>query len=562
MQAFIVKSPEHEADPVFVFPQNPFPAGIGLMVGEGNAAVFVKDGSIVGTLGPGRHALDPNQLPFMWNLRDANGRFQASIMFVSFAPLPARFATTTEVSGPGGQVAFQVFGTARYRIADPTRFVMASGLDPMTAVKSVLSGEQLKALLRTALAEALGAGWQPLQLCADPTRLAQRVRELAAAGDLAQLGVEVVDVSELNVSVPQATQPAAPAPVPRAEPVYEMLWNCRHCGATKLLGLSHRHCPQCGAPQNPAERYFPSDAEKVAVQDHVYYGADRICRYCQNGNGRNSKHCGTCGGPLEEGNDVQRRHDQVHALGAYGGESAEDARRELAGVAKPQPPLAPKKTSWGLILGGIAGMFVLAFLGLVVLALVWKKPAGLEVAAHEWKRDIDIERFGPVEESAWCDSLPPGASVKKRSRAVRSHEKIEKGEKCKTRKVDQGDGTFRESKECEPVYEDKPVYDDECRYTVDKWSKQRTLSAAGRSVSDAPQWPAVALERSGQCVGCEREGKRSESYIVRFVDPKSKDTSSCTFDQSKWRSFAAGSRWQGEVGVVGGILDCSSLKQR
>ena len=36
----------------------------------------------------------------------------------------------------------------------------------------------------------------------------------------------------------------------------------------------------------------------------------------------------------------------------------------------------------------------------------------------------------------------------------------------------------------------------------------------------------------------------------------------CKFDQAKWQSFAVGSRWQGEVGVLVGNLDCSSLSPR
>jgi len=65
-----------------------------------------------------------------------------------------------------------------------------------------------------------------------------------------------------------------------AEPVYEMVWDCRYCTAKKLLGLTHRHCPNCGAQQDPNARYFPLDHEKVAVQNHEFVGADMQCRYC------------------------------------------------------------------------------------------------------------------------------------------------------------------------------------------------------------------------------------------------------------------------------------------
>ncbi len=43
-----------------------------------------------------------------------------------------------------------------------------------------------------------------------------------------------------------------------SEKTYEMLWDCKYCGQRKNLGLSHRHCPNCGAPQDPAARYYPT----------------------------------------------------------------------------------------------------------------------------------------------------------------------------------------------------------------------------------------------------------------------------------------------------------------
>jgi hypothetical protein len=54
------------------------------------------------------------------------------------------------------------------------------------------------------------------------------------------------------------------------EAVYEMIWDCKFCGQKKLLGLTHRFCAGCGAPQDPASRYFPPDSEKVAVHDHEF----------------------------------------------------------------------------------------------------------------------------------------------------------------------------------------------------------------------------------------------------------------------------------------------------
>jgi ribosomal protein L40E len=81
---------------------------------------------------------------------------------------------------------------------------------------------------------------------------------------------------------------------------YEMLWDCKFCNTQKNLGKTHKHCPNCGAAQDPSWRYYPSDEEKVAVEDHQFVGADLICAACGALNGAKSHNCGNCGAVLDE----------------------------------------------------------------------------------------------------------------------------------------------------------------------------------------------------------------------------------------------------------------------
>ena len=53
---------------------------------------------------------------------------------------------------------------------------------------------------------------------------------------------------------------------------YEMLWDCTQCNTLGLLGDSHRHCPTCGAAQDPTKRYFPKPGEEVETNDHQFVG--------------------------------------------------------------------------------------------------------------------------------------------------------------------------------------------------------------------------------------------------------------------------------------------------
>lgn len=119
---------------------------------------------------------------------------------------------------------------------------------------------------------------------------------------------------------------------------YEMLWDCRFCGTSGLLGLTHRFCPSCGAPQDPETRYFPDDDHKVAVEDHVYAGADRRCPACTTPNSAKSEFCGSRGGPLTDAAAVKAQQDQVRDLD--GGRADAPWRGDAPGLLKRRAPRA------------------------------------------------------------------------------------------------------------------------------------------------------------------------------------------------------------------------------
>jgi hypothetical protein len=345
-----------------------------------------------------------------------------------------------------------------------------------------------------------------------------------------------------------------------SEKVYEMLWDCRYCGAVKLLGKTHRHCPSCGAPQENAPRYFPADSEKVAVEDHVFVGADVICPACGTSASRAAKHCGGCGSPLEGAKEVARRQDRVHdEAEVFTGETVKDASRELAQAkAPPAPAPEPKKSARTLALGGCGCLTLAGVVTLLLVFVFWRKEAGFEVTGHAWLRSIEVERFEAVEESKWCDEMPSGAIEIRRDKAERDKKKVQDGEDCKVRKVDQGDGTYKEKKECKPRYREEPVLADKCTYRVHRWKTARTEKATG-DLSTPPRWPAVSLAKTGECTGCEREGKRSETYTVKLTDTRSGKTEECEVEQAKWQSMKPKTRWKGEVRVMGGGLACATL---
>jgi rubrerythrin/ribosomal protein L40E len=330
------------------------------------------------------------------------------------------------------------------------------------------------------------------------------------------------------------------APAMPKQGVFEMLWDCEHCDTRDLLGKTNRYCPSCGAPQDPKRRRFPEPGEEVAANTE-YDGADAVCPACSTANGAKAKHCRHCGSPMDGSAKVARLADQVNG-------------RSEAEAPPPAVAAPAKKARWPWVVGAAALMLC----GVCGVATLWTKPSKATVSGHAWRRVIDVERFGPESASDWCDSLPAGAYDVSRSRKQRSTNKVPDGETCQTRNVDRGDGTFERKQECTPKYREEPVFDDHCRYTVDRWKKARELEASG-GLREPPAWPAVSGLRGGSAVGSERAGSRRETYTVSLKGPKG-ESWTCDFDEGRWRGLTEGTTLDVKVRVMGGGLDCGSVR--
>jgi hypothetical protein len=328
---------------------------------------------------------------------------------------------------------------------------------------------------------------------------------------------------------------------------YQMLWDCSYCGTKKLLGLTHKHCGECGAPQDPSRRYFPSDEDKVAVEDHKYHGADRSCPACRAGMSARARHCTQCGGPLEGAADVVRQQDQVAR-----------ADPDFAALSARASGAAPRPSSsrWGRWLL----LLLVPVAVLVGVELLGKRSAHVQVTGHTWVREIRIEDFDQRSAGSWCDQMPTDAYRIHRREKERSTREVPDGESCQTKRVDNGDGTFKEVRECTPRYRKEPVYDTWCDYQVDRWAYKRSVVARG-GLAEAPAWPALDL-RPCQRRGCEREAGRKETYTVHLADKKGGRTHDCAFPESLWRRFAVGDTYESQVSLMLKRLDCGKLQEQ
>ncbi|MBL0243038.1 MAG: zinc ribbon domain-containing protein [Rhodoferax sp.] len=329
------------------------------------------------------------------------------------------------------------------------------------------------------------------------------------------------------------------------ETYYEMLWDCPQCGTLGLLGDSHRHCPTCGTAQDPAKRYFPKPGEEVEAKNHQFVGADWRCVYCSSPNSAAAAFCTNCGAGKDGTKPVALVADTSAALPEP--------------VAAPAPP--PRRgLGWA--------RWVLAALALLVVGLVFlfssTKETTATVAQRSWAREIQIEQMGRVSDSVWCDSVPGDAYGVSRNREQRSTRQVADGQTCHDERIDKGDGTFVKRRECTPRYRSEPVYDDRCRYSVNRWRSVRAVKA-GTQESLMPVWPSAGNLNANflggnsgvGAIGSERQGARHETYVL--VLSANGKTWTCNVSETVWSKYQDGATVPLKVHLTGGA-DCASLQ--
>lgn len=349
-----------------------------------------------------------------------------------------------------------------------------------------------------------------------------------------------------------------------SDKVYEMLWDCQFCGTKGNLGLTHRHCPSCGAPQNPDSRYYPSDSDKVAVEDHQFTGADITCPACGQLNGAASGYCGQCGSPLSGGKEADTLGEERRGEGAFESSGSRDVVKERFDREMERVGVTNKNKPGGIPKKFIAiGLIVIGLIVAIIVALTWTKEATLIVTGHEWQRTIELQEYKDFTTRDWRDSRPSGDNVSivfgSCREEQRSTRRVEDGQSCETVRRDNGDGTYSEERECTTTYREEPVYDDKCTWEGQRWENITDAVASG-TLSETPQWPAISLQCEGQSrVGCQREKERKESYEILFQDEEDEDYR-CEFPQQEWQEIPLESLWKAQVSVmISGSMDCDTL---
>lgn len=325
------------------------------------------------------------------------------------------------------------------------------------------------------------------------------------------------------------------------KPSYEMLWDCPACGTKKLLGVTHRHCPSCGRPQDPKSRYFPKDGEEIAINEHVFVGADWQCSACQSANGARAKYCASCGCDTAGSKSVALKEDPSQIQRA-----SSDVRINSTALPSSSKSGSSSKFVLALVLMAIFGGSFLFFK---------TKKQKAQVVNHSWELLVDIEEYKRELKKLDCADVKDSSKIVSKDFVSRSMEVPngkECNEVCEERKVDQGDGSFRKERdckeECTPRKKLVKAMVAVCAIENAVWTKVRSEQSKGVGQTPEPSWPVLNL-KAGDGYGKQRIGKKSEFYRVELVlDSK---PLVCQVPRTTWYSVKSGTKLDVKVNALG-----------
>jgi membrane protease subunit (stomatin/prohibitin family) len=128
---FIARADEAKGDIIYKYPERNIRVMTQLTVQADEVALFFKDGVVAGKLGPGRHNLDTNNVPFISALLEkvtGGNLFVAEVYFVSIREFPQ-----VKFGGPIGDlrdpetglgIGTMVYGDFSLQVVDPEKLVL------------------------------------------------------------------------------------------------------------------------------------------------------------------------------------------------------------------------------------------------------------------------------------------------------------------------------------------------------------------------------------------------------------------------------------------------------
>ena len=195
--------------------QNEIKSGAKLVVREGQAAVFVDEGRLADVFEPGTYTLDTANLPILSTLEGwkygFESPFKAEVYFVNTRRFPdQKWGTKNPImlrDPEFGPTRLRAFGTYAFRVSDPAAF-LETIVGTSGDVDTQAITDQIRNLIVARFTDVLGeAELAALDMAANVDELGGFVAE-KMADDVAEYGIEVLNLLVENVSLPPAVEEA------------------------------------------------------------------------------------------------------------------------------------------------------------------------------------------------------------------------------------------------------------------------------------------------------------------------------------------------------------------
>jgi hypothetical protein len=324
-------------------------------------------------------------------------------------------------------------------------------------------------------------------------------------------------------------------------------WDCPTCGTQRIPGWKDgrtvERCPTCNGPST-GKWYMDNRDMVVPAAELAGAKSKRAwkCGHCSHMNDAEDLYCDACGNPKDVSTDDQQLVSREYKpfQQPQSGEDVEAARMENLTDSPSKDTNAYSKSGraqqsvfdakmqiirkrrWVVAGAGVA------VIGLILLLLLWKKEVPVTVVGFSWERSIDIEFFGPVQESSW-GSAPSGAYNVSSSEEIHHYNTIVIGRDCHTETttevcgtVDNGNGTFSDQyctsnhEVCVDRTREEPVYETRYYYTIDRWHFDHTETVTAKDHN--AYWPVFQQTRSSPSTW--REGVKREKYAIHLLREK------------------------------------------
>src|SRR5580658_315324 len=260
-------------------------------------ALFVNTGQVVGTMGPGRHQIDAQELPFLGMFIDAatgGNAYRSELYFVGTREYPGFTfgGRIDDVQDPqtGMIVTLRVFGDYSLQVKDPaaliTNLVGTVDVTNNDTVAGWVSDQLLKVMRTEVTRQIVRNGWPILGLSAYTPDIEKAIIE-AGNNQLVTYGVALVRMGNFDVNLSE--QDEAQLKNLAKDTAYSRLaggFNQYAAGEMALgagAGMAKGGGSVAGGGPAPAGAGAPASAPTVT------------CPSCQSSQAAGTKFCASCG---------------------------------------------------------------------------------------------------------------------------------------------------------------------------------------------------------------------------------------------------------------------------